>query len=128
MRRINAAYLFVGISLLAGASWAAWSTSQNPNNHPKEQKSKSKAISVAVAEVQQRDVDVVVSAVGTVAAKNTVVVKNRIAGELKALYFQEGDWVKAGQLLAQIDDRQWQAQLKQVQGQVARNLALLKNA
>ena len=68
------------------------------------------------------------SAIGTMSARATAVVRAKVSGELMALHFKEGDEVKAGQLLAEIDPRSFQAALGQVQGTLQRDQALLKNA
>ncbi|MBC7699246.1 MdtA/MuxA family multidrug efflux RND transporter periplasmic adaptor subunit [Aquabacterium sp.] len=83
---------------------------------------------VSVALVKRQDIRVTVNAIGTIAAANTAVVKAKIDGELKAIYFQEGQVVKAGALLAEIDPRPFQIALAQVQGQLARDQAQLQNA
>jgi multidrug efflux system membrane fusion protein len=83
---------------------------------------------VSVGEVRQMDVRLSVEAVGTLTALNTAVVRAKVDGELKALRFTEGQWVQAGQLLAEIDARPFEAQLNQAQGQLARDAAQLKNA
>ena len=64
---------------------------------------------------------VLLAAIGTVTAQNTAVVRAKVSGELKSLNFTEGQTVKAGQLLAQIDPRSYQAALAQVQGNLARD-------
>lgn len=83
---------------------------------------------VSVGEVGHRDVRFTVQAAGTLMALNTAVVRAKVDGELKALRFTEGQYVQAGQLLAEIDSRPFDAQLNQAQGQWARDTALLKNA
>jgi len=83
---------------------------------------------VSVALVKRQDIRVTVSAIGAIAAANTAVVKAKIDGELKAIYFQEGQVVKAGALLAEIDPRPFQIALAQAQGQLARDQAQLQNA
>ncbi|HEX5538880.1 MAG TPA: efflux RND transporter periplasmic adaptor subunit, partial [Methylophilaceae bacterium] len=85
-------------------------------------------IPVVTAKVERRDVDLYIDALGTVTPRNTVVVKSRVDGELTHLYFKEGEMVQAGDLLAQIDPRAFQAQLAQAEGQLARDQALLNNA
>lgn len=68
------------------------------------------------------------SGLGTVTAANTVTVRSRVDGELMAIHFQEGQQVKAGQLLAEIDARPYQVALTQAQGQLAKDQATLANA
>ena len=88
----------------------------------------SRNTTVSVGEVRNRDVRYTVQAAGTLMALNTAVVRAKVDGELKALRFTEGQYVQAGQLLAEIDSRPFDAQLNQAQGQWARDTALLKNA
>ncbi len=83
---------------------------------------------VSVGIVRRQDVRVQVNAIGTMSARATAVVRAKVSGELVKLHFKEGDEVKAGQLLAEIDPRSYQASLGQVQGNLARDQALLKNA
>ncbi|WP_298210571.1 efflux RND transporter periplasmic adaptor subunit [Acidovorax sp.] len=83
---------------------------------------------VSVGTVQRGDVRVVVSAIGTMSARSTAVVRAKVSGELMALRFKEGDEVRAGQVLAEIDARSYRAALSQAQGTLQRDQALLKNA
>ncbi len=83
---------------------------------------------VMVAPVRKQDVRVLVSAIGTLTAQNTALVRTKADGELKAIHFKEGQMVKAGQLLAEIDPRSYQAALAQAQGQLVRDQAQLTNA
>ena len=83
---------------------------------------------VSVGEVRSMDIRQHVDALGTLQALNTAVVRAKVDGELKAVRFTEGQWVNAGQLLAEIDARPFEAQLNQAQGQLARDAAQLKNA
>lgn len=83
---------------------------------------------VSVGTVQRGDVRVVVSAIGTMSARATAVVRAKVSGELVAVRFKEGDEVRAGQVLAEIDPRSYQAALSQAQGTLQRDQALLKNA
>ena len=83
---------------------------------------------VSVGEVRLMDIRYSVQAAGTLVALNTAVVRAKVDGELKALRFTEGQLVQAGQVLAEIDARPFEAQLNQAQGQFARDAALLKNA
>ncbi len=83
---------------------------------------------VSVGTVQRGDVRVVVSAIGTMSARATAVVRAKVGGELTSVRFKEGDEVRAGQVLAEIDARSYQAALSQAQGTLQRDQALLKNA
>ena len=83
---------------------------------------------VSVAAVQMRDMTLTAQAIGNMAALNTAVVRARLDAELKVLHFKEGQTVKAGQLLAELDNRAQLVQLAQAQGQLARDQAQLRNA
>ena len=83
---------------------------------------------VSAAEVKRADMPVWVGAVGTAVPRNLVTVRTRVDGELVRLNFREGDIVKQGQVLAEIDPRPFQAQLDQAAGQLARDTAALQNA
>ncbi len=65
---------------------------------------------------------------GTITAANTVTVHSRVNGQLMALHFQEGQQVKAGDVLAEIDPSQFKVALAQAQGQLAKDNATLSNA
>jgi multidrug efflux system membrane fusion protein len=83
---------------------------------------------VVAAAATQGDIDVIVNGLGTVTPLRTVTVKTRVDGELVRVLFEEGQLVKEGQLLAEIDARPFQVQLQQAEGQLARDRALLENA
>lgn len=83
---------------------------------------------VQVASARRADVPVYLNAIGTVSANVSATVTSRVDGVLQAVYFTEGQWVKQGQLLAQIDPRAYQASLKQYQGALAEHTALLHSA
>ena len=83
---------------------------------------------VSVGVVRRQDMRVMVQAIGTMSVRATAVVRAKVSGELTALHFKEGQQVKAGQLLAEIDPRSYQAALGQVQGNLQRDQALLRNA
>ena len=83
---------------------------------------------VRLGEVTRGDVPVALEALGTVTALSTVVVKTQISGKLTEVGFTEGQSVKVGDFLAQIDPRPYQAALDQAQGQLARDEAMLAAA
>ena len=87
-----------------------------------------RAVPVAVARVERGEIDVLVDALGTVTALNTVTVKPRVDGLLQRIAFGEGQLVKAGELIAELDARPYQALFDQANGQLQRDQALLANA
>jgi membrane fusion protein, multidrug efflux system len=86
------------------------------------------AISVGVIPVQKRDVPFYVTGLGSVTAFNTVTVHSRIDGEIMKIYFTEGQFVKAGDILAEIDPRPYQVALDQAEGQLAKDTASQNDA
>src|SRR5271166_2786478 len=85
-------------------------------------------VPVGVATVQKGDMPVTLTGLGTVTPLATVTVKTQINGYLTQVAFQEGQMVKKGDFLAQIDPRPYQVALEQAEGQLAKDQALLKNA
>jgi len=85
-------------------------------------------VPVRSAVVQRQDMPIYLTGVGTVTANQSVTVKVRVDGELDKVAFTEGQDVKAGQVLAQIDPRPFQAQLQQAVATEARDQAQLANA
>jgi multidrug efflux system membrane fusion protein len=83
---------------------------------------------VSVAAVRTTDIRVWLNALGTVTPRNLVTVRPKVDGTLLRVNFREGQMVKAGDLLAEIDPRPFQIQLDQAKGQLAHDLALLDNA
>ena len=85
-------------------------------------------VPVTVEGVKQEDFEEWINIAGTVTPLNVVTVRSRVDGELQKVHFTEGQMVKAGDLLAEIDPRPFQVQLDQAKGQLARDEALLENA
>ncbi|CAM6816128.1 MdtA/MuxA family multidrug efflux RND transporter periplasmic adaptor subunit [Leclercia adecarboxylata] len=83
---------------------------------------------VQAATAESKSVPRYLSGLGTITAANTVTVRSRVDGQLIALHFQEGQQVKAGDLLAEIDPSQFKVALAQAQGQLAKDTATLANA
>ncbi len=86
------------------------------------------AMPVGVATVTNGDIDITLNALGTVTPLRNVTVSAQIAGNLLNVNFKEGQMVKQGDLLAEIDPRPYQAQLTQMEGTLARDDALLANS
>lgn len=85
-------------------------------------------LNVVTAVAESRNIPVYLSAIGNVIPISTVTVKSQVSGQLLRVLYHEGQMVKAGELLAEIDPRPYQAQLLQYEGQLARDKALLANA
>jgi multidrug efflux system membrane fusion protein len=84
----------------------------------------------AVVTIPARKVDmpVYLRGLGNAVASNTVTVRSRVEGQLVHVAFKEGEFVKQGDLLAEIDKRPFEVQLAQAKGQLARDQALLQSA
>lgn len=118
--------------LLAGSTFVLSQRSTNTGTAAGSQKGGRRGaggpIPVAVAPVKRGDLGVYVNALGTVTPVYTVTVASRVVGTLTRVLYREGQMVRKGELLAEIDPRPYAATLVQAQGQLARDQALLKNA
>ena len=85
-------------------------------------------VPIVAGPVTQHDVPIYLSGVGTVIAYNTDIVRAQIQGQIISINFTEGQTVHAGDLLAQIDPRPYQALIDQYTGNLERDQAQLKNA
>ncbi|MGH7967466.1 MAG: efflux RND transporter periplasmic adaptor subunit, partial [Limisphaerales bacterium] len=83
---------------------------------------------IKTAVVKKGDIGVYVNALGAVTPVKTVLIKSRVDGQLMTVYYTEGQMVREGDALAEIDPRPFQAQLLQTEGQLARDQSLLDNA
>lgn len=86
------------------------------------------SIPVVAAAVKKGDFGVYLSGLGAVTSLTTITVNSRVDGMLTNVLYREGQMVKKGDLLAEIDPRPYEAQLTQAEGALARDQALLENA
>jgi len=118
--------MLLALAALIGAAtwwWLSGPARERPGRRPTEA-----ATVVRLGVVTKGDMPVTLDALGTVTALSTVTVKTQISGKLTEVGFTEGQSVKKGDFLAQIDPRPYQAALDQAQGQLARDEALLAAA
>lgn len=87
-----------------------------------------RAVSVAIAPVQKQDVPVYLSGLGAVTAFNTANIKSRVDGQIMKVNFVEGQFVNQGDLLIEIDARPYEVQLEQMQAQLFKDQATLRDA
>jgi len=85
-------------------------------------------VAVTIAPAATGDIEVRIPALGTITPLATVTVRPQVSGILTKIAFQEGQLVKAGQFLAEIDPRPYQAALDQAKGNLRKDLALLADA
>jgi membrane fusion protein, multidrug efflux system len=118
---------------LGAAAWYGWMASRPAQapagaTAPPAGKKGGGPTPIVAAAAKSGEIDLIINGLGTVTPLRTVTVRSRVDGELMKVLFQEGQLVKEGELLAEIDPRNFQVQLEQAQGQLARDMALLQNA
>jgi multidrug efflux system membrane fusion protein len=95
---------------------------------PARDRAAGRVISVVAVAARTGEMPVYLDGLGTVTAISTVTVRSRVDGQLVAVGYREGQLVRQGDLLAQIDPRPFQVALQQQEGQYAKDEAALKNA
>src|SRR5271167_712223 len=118
---------FVLAVALGVCAWFSGCTSAD-SKQQKAQAAAPHAVSVAVAQVQKQDVPVYLVGLGSVSAFYTANIKSRVDGQIMRVNFQEGQVVKEGDLLILIDPRPYQVQLEQMQAQLFKDQATLRDA
>ncbi len=86
------------------------------------------AVAVVLGQAQRRDTPIYLNAIGTVSAFNTVTIRTQVDGQLQKVAFQEGQDVKAGDVLAVVDPRPLRAALDQAKARRAQDVAQLASA
>ena len=114
--------------VLAGIAYAIWFWPAGSNSQTARDRNANQPIPVVVSAAEQKDVPIYLDGLGTVQAYNTVTVRAMVDGPLVTVNFVEGQDVKKGDLLAQIDPRTYQAALDQAAGKKAQDEAQLANA
>ncbi|MGB7821289.1 MAG: MdtA/MuxA family multidrug efflux RND transporter periplasmic adaptor subunit [Candidatus Sulfotelmatobacter sp.] len=107
---------------------ASFSGCSSADKQQKAQAASPRAVSVAVAKVEQREMPVYLVGLGSVTAFYTANIKSRVDGQIMRVNFQEGQIVKEGDLLILIDPRPYQVQLEQMQAQLFKDQASLRDA
>ena len=128
--RAHRGYLLasLAIAIAACGGYAGWQHRATPKIAAATANAPAPAIPVSVATAQRRDVPIYLTGLGTVQAFNTVTVKTRVDGELVKVAFTEGQDVKAGDLLAKVDPRPFQATYDQAVAKKVQDEANLANA
>lgn len=134
MRRL--ASIALALLLLCGAGAGAWYfMAQRGGAAPAQQQAAGRPgrgggapVPVTVAAAVRHDVPILLDAIGTVQAFNTITVRAQVDGQLVEIAFREGQEVKQGDILARIDPRSYQAALDQAVAKKAQDEALLANA
>jgi multidrug efflux system membrane fusion protein len=116
------------IGAMAAGVYGYRNRSQAPAATANQKQASAASVPVIAAAVESRDVPVYLRGLGSVTAFNTVTVKSRVDGQILQVAFREGQFVKEGDLLVQIDPRPFQVALDQAQGQLAKDEAQLISA
>jgi membrane fusion protein, multidrug efflux system len=124
--RRRAAWLAAAVLIVVGLAW--WIHTRPAPQATSGRFATSGAMPVVTAAAQQGNISITVDALGTVTPVATVTVRTQISGQLVKVLFEEGQTVKKGDLVAQVDSRPYEHALAQAQGQLQRDQALLRNA
>jgi multidrug efflux system membrane fusion protein len=129
---LAAALLLLALAGGGGYYWSGYSaegqSAGRASGSPGGPGGKDRLTPIVVEAATTDDFPVRLSAIGTVIPRTIVTIRSRVEGTLDRLLFEEGQTVRAGELLAEIDPRPFEVALVQAQGQMSRDQALLANA
>lgn len=124
MKTRSVGLMLLTLAVLGGLGWFGWGRlSPKP---PEE--AAAPPVTIRTVAAERRDIPVWLPGVGNVQALNTVTVRSRVEGQILQIAYTEGQEIKEGDLLVQIDPRPFEAALAQVMAQRARNQVALRNA
>jgi membrane fusion protein, multidrug efflux system len=118
----------VWLAIVAALGIGAWVWFNDRSRSSSSANRKTSAVPVSATVATKGSIDVHFTGLGTVTPLATITVKTRIDGELMNVYYREGDMVRQGATLVQIDPRPFQVQLEQAEAQLAKDQAVLENA
>jgi membrane fusion protein, multidrug efflux system len=121
-------FLIIPACLLVLGGVLTWRMALGAQSSNTPAQNQTQAIPVTIGSAQREDVPIYLDGLGTVQAYNTVTVNTRVDGELDTVDFKQGQDVKAGEVLAQIDPRPFQAALDLANATKAKDKAQLENA
>ena len=120
--------LIGAVSVAGYYGWQQYQNGQQAAAAAAAQRSVRNAVQVTTAPVEKADFPVYLTGLGTVQGFNTVLVRTRVDGQIDKIAFKEGQMVKQGDLLVEIDPRPYQASLDQAKAKKAQDEANLANA
>jgi multidrug efflux system membrane fusion protein len=101
---------------------------EKANNEKQQSALVNRPVPVQAVAVEERPMPIYLTAIGTVTPYMSVTVKARVSGQLLPVHFTEGQQVRAGQTIMTVDPKPYRAELDQAKGNLAHDVALLKNA
>jgi membrane fusion protein, multidrug efflux system len=127
-KRLRSRRVLVIVAVLAAIALLAWLLTPKATRPPPGRFAGGGPMPVVAARVQNGDMPITLIGLGAVTPLATVTVQSQISGQIMQILFKEGQTVKAGAPLLQIDPRPYQVALEQAQGALVRDQALLANA